>query len=232
MNTNVRQYSIVTMLVVSGFMLVNGLYKMFHFQDEVSQGAIYRIMFFHIPAAISSMMGFYVGAGMAIMYLWKRDLKYDALSAVINEVCLAFALITLFTGMIWARIAWGIWWAVGDPRLTSYLICILIYAGYLMLRGSVQDPAQRASISAVLSLFAALDILIVWKSIEWWRGNHPGPVLSIRKGPGLIPPAWDALIYWNVLAIGLLIVAMILIRLWQEKMQGEIDSLRRFAHEQ
>ena len=232
MTTKIRQYSIVTMLMVSSFMLVNGLYKMFHFEDEASQGAVYRIMFFHIPAAISSMMGFYVGAGLAVMYLWKRDLKYDALSAVINEVCLAFALITLFTGMIWARIAWGVWWAVGDPRLTSYLICILIYAGYLMLRRSVQEPAQRGSISAVLSIFAALDIVIVWKSIEWWRGNHPGPVLDVRTGGGLIPKAWQSLIYWNVLAIALLIVSLILIRLWQEKMQGEIDSLRRFAHEQ
>ena len=233
MTSSLRQYSIVALLLMSTLMIVNGLYKMFHFPDEASQGAVYRIMFFHIPAAISSMMGFYVGAGLAILYLWKRDLKYDAWSAVINEVCLAFALITLFTGMIWARIAWGVWWAVGDPRLTSYLICILIYFGYLMLRRSVQEPAQRASISAVLAIFAALDILIVWKSIEWWRGNHPGPVLSIRTGTeNLMPKAWQAVVYWNVLAIALMIVAIILIRLWQEKMQSEIDSLRRFAHEQ
>ena len=233
MTTTVRQYSIVAMLLVSSYMLVDGLYKMFHFADEVSQGVIYRIMFFHIPAAISSMSGFYVGAALAVMYLWKRDLKYDAISAVVNEVCLAFALITLFTGMIWARIAWGVWWAVGDPRLTSYLICILIYAGYLMLRRSVQDPQQRASISAVLAIFAALDIFIVWKSIEWWRGNHPGPVLSVRTGSdNLMPKEWSSVVYWNVLAIGLLIVSFILIRLWQEKMQSEIDSLRRFAHEQ
>lgn len=233
MTLTTRQYAILTMLMISSFMIVKGLYTMFlDFGDEVSQGVIYRILFFHVPAAISSMMGFYVGAGLAIMYLWKRDLRYDAWSAAINEVCLAFALITLFTGMIWARIAWGVWWAVGDHRLTSYLICILIYAGYLMLRRSVQDPAQRASMSSVLAIFAALDIIIVWKSIEWWRGNHPSPVLSIRTGSdALMPKEWSHLVYWNVLAIGLMIFSMVLIRLRQEQMQSEIDSVRRFAHE-
>ena len=226
-----RQNLILAMLAVSSLMLVRGLYTMFlNFGDELNQGAIWRIFYFHFPSAITSFVGFYVAAGLSIMYLWKKNLKYDALAAVINEVSLVFATITLITGMIWARIAWGVWWAVGDPRLTSYLICILIFAGYLMLRRSVQDPQQRASISAVLSIFAALDILIVWKSIEWWRGNHPSPVLSIRNGGGMAPE-WEALAYWNIIAIVLLAIPMVLIRLKQENMQSEIDSVRRFAHE-
>jgi heme exporter protein C len=226
-----RQKLIVAMLAISSILLMRNLYVMFlELSDEVNQGAIWRIFYFHLPSAITSFIGFYAGAGLSIMYLWKKDLRYDALAAVINEVSLVFATITLITGMIWARIAWGIWWAVGDHRLTSYLICILLYAGYLMLRRSVQDPAQRASLSAVIAIFASLDIMIVWKSIEWWRGNHPGPVLSIRDGGGMAP-GWEALAYWNVLAIALLAIPMILIRHRQEQMQGEIDSVRRFAHE-
>ena len=220
------------MLALSSILLTRNLYVMFlQLSDEINQGAIWRIFYFHLPSAMTSFIGFYAGAALSIMYLWKKDLKYDALAAVINEVSLVFATITLITGMIWARIAWGIWWAVGDHRLTSYLVCILMYAGYLMLRRSVQDPTQRASLSAVIAIFASLDIIIVWKSIEWWRGNHPGPVLSIRNGGGMAP-GWEGLAYWNVLAIALLAIPMILIRLKQEQMQGEIDSVRRFAHEQ
>ena len=226
-----RQKLIVAMLAISSLLLTRNLYVMLlQLSDEVNQGAIWRIFYFHLPSALTSFMGFYAGAGLSIMYLWKKDLKYDTLAAVINEVSLVFATITLITGMIWARIAWGVWWAVGDHRLTSYLICILMYAGYLMLRRSVQDPAQRASLSAVIAIFASLDIIIVWKSIEWWRGNHPGPVLSIRDGGGMAP-GWEALAWWNVLAIALLAIPMVLIRHKQEQMQGEIDSVRRFAHE-
>jgi heme exporter protein C len=232
MDKSIRQNVIIGMLALSSILLIRNLYVMLlDFGDEMNQGAIWRIFYFHLPSAITSFIGFYIGAGLSIMYLWKKDLRYDAWAAVINEVSLVFATITLITGMIWARIAWGIWWAVGDNRLTSYLICILMYAGYLMLRRSVQDPAQRGNLSAVIAIFASLDIIIVWKSIEWWRGNHPGPVLSIRNGGGMAP-GWESLAWWNVLAIVLLAIPMVLIRLKQEKMQGEIDSLRRFAHEQ
>ena len=227
-----RQKLIIAMLAISSILLMRNLYVMLLvLSNELNQGAIWRIFYFHVPSAISSMIGFYIGAGFSVMYLWKKDLKYDAWAAVVSEISLVFACVALITGMIWARIAWGVWWAVGDHRLTSYLICILMYAGYLMLRRSVQDPAQRASLSSVIAIFASLDIIIVWKSIEWWRGNHPGPVLETRGGGGM-PPGWETLMYWNLLAIALLAVSMALIRHRQEVMQGEIDSVRRFAHEQ
>jgi heme exporter protein C len=225
-----RQKIIVALLAVSSVLLLRNLNMMLlHFPDEINQGAIWRIFYFHLPSALTSFIGFYVAAALSILYLWKKDLKYDAIAAVINEVSLVFALVTLITGMIWARIAWGIWWAVGDPRLTSYLVCIVMYAGYLMLRNAVQDPAQRASLGAVLSIFASLDIIIVWKSIEWWPSNHPGPVLSARGGGGMAA-GWEGVAYWNTLAIALLAAAIVLIRLRQEKMQAEVDSLRRYAH--
>jgi heme exporter protein C len=225
-----RNKLIVALLLVSSLLLIRNLNMMLlHFPDEINQGAIWRIFYFHLPSALTSFIGFYVGAALSILYLWKKDLKYDALAAVINEVSLVFALVTLITGMIWARIAWGIWWAVGDPRLTSYLVCILIYGGYLMLRRTIQDQAQRASLSAVLAIFASLDIIIVWKSIEWWPSNHPGPVLSIRNGGGMAA-GWEGVAYWNTLAIALLATAMILIRLRQDRVQSEIESLRRYAH--
>ena len=134
----------------------------------------------------------------SVGYLVKKDLRFDAVAASITEVSLAFATITLITGSIWGRIIWGIWWT-WDARLTSYFICWLLYVGYLMLRRAIDDPTTRARLCAVLSIFACVDIVIVWKSIEWFRTQHPGPVLSIRNGGGMAP-GMEAPIWWNLLA--------------------------------
>src|SRR5580704_16654811 len=161
---------ILTLSVLSGAILAWNLHTMFSqgFPDELNQGAIFRIIYFHVPSAITSFTGFYVGMFAGIGYLMTKNLRFDAAAAAINEVSLAFATITLITGSIWGRIIWGIWWA-WDPRITSYFVCWLIYAGYLMLRRAIDDPTTRARMSAVLSIFGAVDIVIVWKSIEWWR---------------------------------------------------------------
>ena len=210
-------------------LLVRNLYAMFfQLSDEESQGAIWRIFYFHLPAALVSMTAFYIGAGASILYLVQKKPSVDRFAAAVNEIAMPFALMVLATGMIWARIIWGVWWA-WDHRLTSYLICILLYFGYFLLRAAIDEPATRARLSAVLSIFAALDIVIVWKSIQWFRTQHPGPVLSIRDGGGM-PPGWESLAYWNVLALGLIAVAFFLIRKRQEDVQHEIDTLRRYAH--
>jgi heme exporter protein C len=156
-------------------------------------------------------------------------MRYDAVAAASTEVGLAFATIVLVTGSIWARIIWGIWWT-WDARLTSMLVCWLLYASYLMLRRAVAEPAQRARFSAVLSIFAFTDVIIVWKSIEWWRTQHPGPVLSIRTGGGRIDPAMESAIYWNLLALMLFAIVLVLVRIRQEETRREIDGMRQAAH--
>jgi len=194
----------------------------------LNQGAIFRIIYFHVPAAITSFTGFFLAMFAGLGYLASRNLKLDSIAASINEVSFAFATITLITGSIWGRIIWGIWWT-WDARLTSYFVCWLIYAGYLMLRRAIDEPDTRARLSAVLSIFACVDIVIVWKSIEWWRTQHPGPVLSIRSGGGMAP-GMEAPIWWNFLALLMLSSALILVRARQESLRTEIDSLRRQAH--
>ena len=110
------------------------------------------------------------------------------------------------------------------------LVCWLLYASYLMLRRAIDEPTQRAKFSAVLSIFAFSDVIIVWKSIEWWRTQHPGPVLSIRTGGGQMNPAMEAAIYWNLLALILFGLVLVLVRLRQEEMRREIDGMRQMAH--
>jgi heme exporter protein C len=220
---------ILILTTLSGLILAWNLHTIFFkVPDEASQGAIFRIIYFHVPAAITSFTGFYIGMFSAVGYLVKKDLRLDSIASSINEVSLAFASITLITGSIWGRIIWGIWWT-WDPRLTSYFVCLLIYFGYFMLRSAIDDPTTRARLSAVLSIFACVDIVLVWKSIEWFRTQHPGPVLEIRGGGGMAP-GMEAPLWWNFLALLMLSTALILIRTRQESMKLEIDAMRRHAH--
>ena len=219
----------IALAVLSGAILSWNLHTMFlRVPDELNQGAIFRIIYFHVPSAITSFTGFFAAMFSSIAYLAWKNLKFDAIAAAINEVSLAFATITLITGSLWGRIAWGIWWT-WDARLTSYFICWLMYVGYLMLRRAIDDPTTRARLCAVLSIFACADIVIVWKSIEWFRTQHPGPVLSIRNGGGMAP-GMEAPIWWNLLALLMLATVLIMMRMRQDAMQREIDSLRRYAH--
>ena len=220
---------ILILSVVCGAILAWNLHTMFmKVPDEANQGAIFRIFYFHFPAAITSFTGFYLGMFAGVGYLIRKDLRLDSIAASINEVSLAFATIALVTGSIWGRVIWGIWWT-WDARITSYFVCWLLYVGYLLMRRAIDDPTTRARLCAVLSIFAAIDIVIVWKSIEWWRTQHPGPVLEIRGGGGMAA-GMEAPLWWNFLAMLLLFVVLILIRMRQESMRREIDSLRRYAH--
>src|ERR1700747_2893699 len=116
----------------AAILLVRNLYVVLTvLPDEAQQGMIYRIMFFHIPAWFTAGVAVMVAGCASAAYLFTGKLKYDAVSVSLTEVAVAFLCMGLFTGMIWARIIWGIWWT-WDARLTSALICVLLYSGYLI----------------------------------------------------------------------------------------------------
>jgi len=212
---------------VAAVLLARNLYSIFmQLPDEASQGMIYRIIFFHVPAAITAMLCAAVACVASVLFLVTRNFRHDAIAVASTEVGLAFLAANLVTGSIWGRIIWGIWWT-WDARLTSALVCWLLYAGYLMLRHAVEEPTARARIAAVFNIFAFADVPIVFFSIKWWRTQHPQPVFW---GGGSIDPAMRLTAGLNLLALMLLAVILVLIRLRQEEVQREIDSLRRYAH--
>ena len=197
--------------------------------DENDQGAIYRIIFFHLPAFFTAAVCYLLSAAASVAYLVKRKPVYDSFAASVTEVGLPFAAVNLITGMIWARIIWGIWWT-WDARLTWALICWIIYFGYLMLRRAIPDPAERAKNSAVLSIMAFATVLITYKAIDWWRTQHPGAVLSFRTGGGSMDPRMEYMLYMNWIPMLLLATVFVVIRMRQERAQREIDSMRRQVH--
>ncbi|MBC7924359.1 MAG: cytochrome c biogenesis protein CcsA [Bryobacteraceae bacterium] len=213
-------------------LLVWNLYTIFvALPDEIAQGSIYRIIFFHVPAALTFMIAAFASMVGSVLYLTRQKFSYDAFAAGVTEVSLVFGAVNLITGMIWARVIWGVWWA-WDARLTSMLISWLMYGGYLMLRQAIDEPTQRARFSAVLSIFTFPGVVITWKAIDWWRTQHPGPVLSVRGAKGGMDPAMESTLYWNLLAVVLFAIVLLAIRMRQESTQREIDSLRRELHAQ
>lgn len=222
-----REKVLYTLGAAAALLFARNLYFIFmQFPDEASQGAIFRIIFFHVPAAITAMLASFVALAASVGFLITKKFRYDAVAVATTEVGLAFLAANLVTGSIWGRIIWGIWWT-WDARLTSALVCWLLYAGYLMLRRAIEEPTQRATFAAVYSIFAFTDVPIVIFSIKWWRTQHPQPVFW---GGGSIPAAWYQTALLNLLAMVLLAVVLIAIRLRQEETQREIDSLRRYAH--
>lgn len=225
-----REKLVISLIAVSVLLLGYNLHRMFVvLPDEAAQGAIYRIMFFHVPAAIVGMIGYFVALVLSLRYLTSKNLRFDSMAASVIEVSLVFSVVNIITGSIWARIIWGIWWT-WDARLTSALVCILIFAGYLMLRKAIDEPTQRARLSSALCIFGCVDVVIVWKSIDWFRTQHPSPVLSIRTGGGRMDPSMETTLWLNFLAILLIATALTLVRTRQEMVAREIDSLRRTAH--
>src|SRR6516162_7526322 len=192
--------------------LARDLYVIAGLPQEAAQGAIFKIIFFHVPAAWTAIVAAITALTMSVQFLITKNFKYDALAVAVTEVGLGFLLANLVTGSIWARVIWGIWWA-WDVRLTSALVCWLLYAGYLMLRRAIEEPTQRATFAAVFSIFAFLDVPIVIFSIKWWRTQHPAPVFW---GGGSFPPDWTVHFLWNMLAMVLLGIVMVSVRLQQE----------------
>ncbi|HYI95848.1 MAG TPA: cytochrome c biogenesis protein CcsA [Bryobacteraceae bacterium] len=208
---------------VGGLLLVRNLYLIFLvLPDESSQGPVYRILFFHVPAWWTAFLAVTVAAIASILYLIRRNLRWDSIAVAATEVGLVFLLVGITLGSIWGRVAWGIWWT-WDARLTSALICILLYAAYLAVRRNIDDPTQRARIAAVASLFAFCDVPIVWYSIRWWRTQHPQPME--------LPPDMMSVLLQNWLAIVLIVVALVIVRFEQEEAHRRIAALRFARHE-
>jgi heme exporter protein C len=226
-----RNKIIIALAAVAAAILGWNLHTIFtSLPNEMRQEAIFRIIYFHVPGGILGLTGFGVGLACSLVYLVKKDLWWDSLAASATEVALVFSLTNLITGSIWGRQQWGIWWA-WDARLTGMLICCMVFAGYLMLRRAVEEPTQRARLSAVVSVFGTMNAWFVYKAIDWFpRLQHPGPVLTFRTGGGTIDHALEMPLWWNVLALLCFGIVLVMVRMRQEGVAREIDSLRRAAH--
>ncbi len=171
---------------------------------DALQGNVFRIIFYHVPHAMLSLVFPYVNlaASLGFLYWRRRDplkaLTADAVAVSAAEVTVVYGSICLLTGMLWGKVEWGIWWT-WDWRLTSMLVLWLLYVSYLMLR-KLSSTGQTQTLAAVLSVFAAIDVPIVYMSIRWWRTQHPSPIFFSGDPDAKMDPSMLPAFLWNVAA--------------------------------
>ena len=190
-------------LALTFAVLAIGFFEAMTAPKEATMGNLYRIFFYHFPHTILSFVFPYMNCAAAFLFLfWRnnnsqRALKADAFALASAELTVLYASVGLATGMLWGRAAWGIWWT-WDARLTTYLLLWLLYVSYLLLR-RLTSGDQKAVLSAVLAIFAAIDIPICFMSIRWWRTQHPAPVFGGGADSGIDPHMLPA-VFWNLAA--------------------------------
>ncbi len=165
-------------------MIGASLWAAYHAPAEAQMGIVQKIVYIHVPSAIATLVAFAVTFAASIVYLLTRSRIWDSIAASACEVGMVFATIVLVSGPLWARSAWNTWWT-WEPRLTTFLILWILYGGYHVVRASI-GAASKRTVSAVLGVILFVNLPIVWKSVEWWRGSlHPRSVGLLRGGvPG------------------------------------------------
>jgi heme exporter protein C len=148
---------------------------------DYQQKDAFRIIYVHVPAAYLSVMAYMIMAvSGGIGLIWRIKLSH-AVAAAAAPLGAAFTFLALMTGSIWGRPMWGTWWEWGDPRLTSELILLFLYFGYMALRSAIDDTAKADKASAVLALVGVVNVVIVHFSVEWWSSLHQGQTV-FKKG--------------------------------------------------
>lgn len=194
---------------------------------EKTEGAVQRIMYFHVPSAWLAFFSFFIVFLSSILFLWKKEREWDIYALASAEIGMVFCSLVLITGPIWARPIWGAWW-VWDARLTSTLILWLIYAAYLMLRYQTDAGSMRARFAAVLGIVGFLDIPFIHFSVLWWRTFHPQPKMISPEGLGKgLDPSMLATLMISVAAFTLLYFALMGQRIQIEKMKDEVERLKK-----
>lgn len=169
---------ITILAIVTALLLCYALYgALIGAPTERTMGDVQRIFYYHVASAWTAFLLFLINFVASVIYLIRRSTKADILALVSAEVGVVFCTVVLVTGPIWARPVWGIWWAAGDIRLTTTLVLWVIYVSYLVLR-RLSTSGQTPKIAAVLAIFGALDVPLVYFSIWFFRTQHPSPVIG------------------------------------------------------
>ncbi|MGV8711081.1 MAG: heme ABC transporter permease CcmC [Nitrosomonas sp.] len=171
--------------VIAIILLAAGLYVGFFIAPtDFQQGEAYRIIFIHVPAAWMSMflyvvMAFWAGIGLAF------NTRLSAMFAsAIAPTGAMFTFVALWTGSLWGKPMWGTWW-VWDARLTSELILLFLYIGFMSLQAAIDDSRRADKAGAIIALVGVVNIPIIYFSVQWWNTLHQGASVSVNQAPSM-----------------------------------------------
>jgi heme exporter protein C len=194
-------------LVAVALMVVAGAAIFVYAPVDALQGPVQRIFYLHVSSAIAAYGSFAVVLVGGIIYLRNESPVADRFARSGALVGVVFTTVTLVMGMLWAKPVWGAFW-VWDARLTSTLVLLIIYAGYLLVRRLAEPGRQAARLGAAVGIFGFIDVPIVHFSVTWWATQHPGPVIINDA----LPPQMLATFFLTMLCTLVLAGVMVAIR--------------------
>ncbi|MCZ7397230.1 MAG: cytochrome c biogenesis protein [Candidatus Methanoperedens sp.] len=184
----------------------------------------FKIFYFHLPIAISAYLAFAIVFVASILYLRGKKQKWDIVALSSAEVGVILAALTLASGSIWARSAWGEYWVTWDVRLNTSLVLFLLYLSYLMVRQAVDEPEKRARLSAVFGIVGFLGVPLSYMSVRLWTRATLHPVAELNYST--MSPLLFTLIL-NFAAFFLLAFSLILKRIDNENLKEDINEIKR-----
>jgi heme exporter protein C len=149
---------------------------------DAQQGEAYRIIFIHVPAAWMSMLIYVVMALWAAIGLVFNTRLSSMMASALAPTGALFTFIALWTGSLWGRPTWGTYW-VWDARLTSELILLFLYLGFIALQAAIDDPRRADRAGALLAIVGVVNVPIIYYSVQWWNTLHQGASVSLRSSP-------------------------------------------------
>ncbi|MGB5947995.1 MAG: heme ABC transporter permease [Parvibaculum sp.] len=211
--------------LITAALLAAGVYlSLFVAPPDYQQGETVRIMYIHVPAAWLAMFGYMTMAGASAVALVFRHPLADMCAKSAAPLGAAFTFLALVTGSLWGRPMWGAWW-VWDARLTSMLILLFLYLGYMALWATIEEPVRAGRAAAVLALVGSINVPIIHYSVVWWNTLHqPASVFRIG-GPTI---ATSMLVPLLVMALGFtfFFVTLLLVRMRAEILRRRVRALR------
>jgi heme exporter protein C len=200
-------------------MLVAGLVLGFLAPPDYQQGDTVKLMFLHVPAAWTAMMAYGLLAFASLLGLvWRHPLS-DVAAKTAAPLGAVFTALGLITGSLWGRPMWGAWW-VWDGRLTSFLLLLFLYLGYIALWNAIEDEARAARAAAILALIGVVNLPIIEFSVDWWTTLHQGESIFRAGGPTI-----SAVFLWplGLMGVG---YTLLFFTLWTIRIRTEILERR------
>ncbi len=211
--------------LITAALIGSGLYfALLDSPVDYQQGETVRIMYVHVPSAWLGLMGYMVMAGASLVALVFRHPLADVCAKSAAPIGAAFCFLALVTGSLWGRPMWGTWW-VWDARLTSMLILLFLYLGYIALWATIEEPVRAARAAAVLALVGSINVPIVHYSVVWWNTLHqPASVFRVG-GPEV---AGSMLLPLALMALGFtfFFATLLIVRMRAEVLRRRVRALR------
>jgi heme exporter protein C len=194
----------------AALLFVLGMYiGFFVAPTDAVQSEAYRIIFIHVPASVLSMMIYLIMAGYAALGLIFNTRLSSMMATALAPTGALFAFISLWTGALWGKPMWGAWW-VWDARLTSELILLFLYLGFIALQSSIEDPRRADRAGALLAIVGSVNVPIIYFSVQWWNTLHQGSTVKLSGTSMHI--AMQQAMFTMFAAMWLYVIAIVLTR--------------------